>query len=618
MTDGSQPSASGYHRFFAELKRRKVFQVAAVYGAGMFGVLQGADVLVQALHLPEGLVTVVAVLGLFGFPVALFVAWVFERSPDGLIRTEEAVPGELTQIISAPPAKRWPVGLAAAAGTALFLVGTWLVLGRPAADPPGQASSAGAPGVEAPTAWAAAGGTPAGRVPAAASDLSIAVLPFEDMSEAGDKEYFSDGLSEELIDALVRVADLQVAARTSSFAFKDTNADIRTIADSLGVANVLEGSVRASGDRLRITAQLIQASDGFHLWSETYDRQLTDVFEVQEEIADAIATALLGTLGLEHGTDLSVARTDIKAYEQYLLGRAFVSQRGEALHRAEEHFRAALAIDSMYAPAWGGLAEVFALYPYYAEVIVEESLSLSEEAARRALALDPNSANAHVALGSVLRERRQWAEAERELVRAVELAPESSEAHGELSQYLLAVGDLEGAVEAARRALALDPLSHHKLGVAGLYELAARHEDEAVEKLWRVRGFPIASIALTQYLAFEGRFEEAARAARIDPSVEDVQTTLVAAARARPGTEERQRGIDLVGEDARLPMGQGGGAMQPMWLVILGEEEQALDQLEELFDGPVIGLEVIELPMYDPIRGDPRFQAIMDGLNLPE
>ena len=609
---------STYQRFFAELKRRKVFQVAAVYGAGMFGVLQGADVLVQALHLPESLVTVVALLGLFGFPVALFVAWVFERSPDGLIRTGDAAPGELTQIISAPPAGRWPVGLAAATGTALFLVGSWLVLGRPAADSAGQASSAAEPGAAASAAGTAAGGTPAGGAPKAASDLSIAVLPFEDMSEEGDKEYFSDGLSEELIDALVRVADLKVAARTSSFAFKDTNADIRTIADSLGVANVLEGSVRASGDRLRITAQLIQASDGFHLWSESYDRELTDVFEVQEEIADAIVTALLGTLGLEHGTDLSVARTDIRAYEQYLLGRAYVSQRGQALHRAEEHFRAALTIDSMYAPAWGGLAEVYALYPYYAEVDVEESLSSSEEAARRALALDPNSANAHVALGSVLRERRQWAEAERELVRAVELAPESSEAHGELSQYLLAVGDLEGAVEAARRALALDPLSNHKLGVAGLYELAARHEDEAVEKLWRVRGFPIASIALTQYLAYEGRFEEAERAARIDPSVEDVQTTLVAAARARPGTEERQRGIDLVGEDARLPMAQGGGALQPMWLVILGEEEQALDQLEELFDGPAIGLDVIGLPMYDPIRGDPRFQAIMDGLNLPE
>jgi TolB-like protein len=602
VTDGSQPSASAYQRFFAELKRRKVFQVAAVYGAGMFGVLQGADVLVQALHLPEGLVTVVAVLGLFGFPVALFVAWVFERSPDGLIRTEDAAPGELTQIISAPPARRWPVGLAAAAGTALFLVGTWLVLGRPAADSPGQESSVGAPGVAVP----------------AASDLSIAVLPFEDMSEEGDKEYFSDGLSEELIDALVRVDGLRVAARTSSFAFKNGSADIRTIADSLGVANVLEGSVRASGDRLRITAQLIQASDGFHLWSETYDRQLTDVFEVQEEIADAIATALLGTLGLEHGTDLSVARTDIEAYEQYLLGRAFVSQRREALHRAEEHFRAALAIDSMYAPAWGGLAEVFALYPYYVEIDMDESMSISEQAARRALALDSMSASAHVALGSVLRDRRQWEAAERELVRATELAPRSSEAHGEYSQYLLAVGRVPESLEQARLSLDLDPLSQQKLGVLAVYELVGGYEEEAVDRLLKVRGFSFWTIILVQFLVYEGRFDEAESAARLDPAVTDLLTTLITAARSPVGSPERQRGIELASDKGLLPMGQGGGTSQPPWLVILGEEELALDMLEELFSGPAIGLELLGLPMYDPIRDHPRFQAVWDGLNLPE
>ncbi len=584
----------------------------------MFGVLQGADVLVQALHLPESLVTVVALLGLFGFPVALFVAWVFERSPDGLIRTEDAAPGELTQIISAPPARRWPVGLAAAAGTALFLVGTWLVLGRPAADPPGQASSAGAPGVEAPAAGAAAGGTPAGGVPAAASDLSIAVLPFEDMSEEGDKEYFSDGLSEELIDALVRVDGLRVAARTSSFAFKDGSADIRTIADSLGVANVLEGSVRASGDRLRITAQLIQASDGFHLWSETYDRELTDVFEVQEEIADAIATALLGTLGLEHGTDLSVARTDIEAYEQYLLGRAFVSQRGEALRRAEEHFRAALAIDSMYAPAWGGLAEVYALYPYYVEIDVDESLETSEKAARRALELDSLSANARVALGSVLRERRQWEAAERELLRATELAPESSEAHGEYSQYLLAVGHIQEAVDEANRSLELDPLSQQKLGMSGMYDLVNGDVDAALEKLWRVRGFSIATVFLTQYLAYEGRFDEAERASLLDPTIGDLLTTLVSAARSPEGSPEQQRGIAIAGEKGLLPLGPGVGTLQPPWLLILGEYEMALDLLEELFEGPVIGLEMLYVPMYDPIRDHPRFQAVWDGLNLPE
>ncbi len=591
--------ASSYQRFFAELKRRKVFQVAAVYGAAMFGVLQAADVLVPALHLPEGLITVVAVLGLIGFPVALAVAWTYERTGAGLVRTGDASPGELTQIISAPAAKRWPVGLAAAAGTALLLVGGWLALGRPAS---GEVDVA----------------TPiAGEAPASDSTVSIAVLPFDDMSEKGDKEYFSDGLSEELIDALVRVDGLRVAARTSSFAFKESSADIRTIADSLGVETVLEGSVRASGDRLRITAQLIQASDGFHLWSETYERQLTDVFEVQEEIARAISDALLGTLGLEDQSDFRVARTDIDAYEQYLLGRAFVSQRGPVLRRAEEHFRAAIAIDSTYAPAWGGLAETYAVYPYYVEMPIEEALAKSEEAARRALELDPLSASARVALGSVLRERRQWADAERELLKALELAPESAEAHGEYSQYLGYVRRLEEASAYADRALALDPLSDHKLAIAGMYSLLAGDDEVGEERTWRVRDFSITAIILTQHFVSRDRFDEAERAARLSPDVEALLLTLVEAARSPAGSEARARGVERV-SGRQITLGLGGGIAQPAWLVLLGEPEMALDLLEELLAGPPLGLEVLWMPMYDPIREHPRFQAIVEGLELPE
>lgn len=587
--------SQGYQRFFAELKRRKVFQVAAVYGAAMFGVLQAADVLVPALHLPEGLITIVAVLGLVGFPVALAAAWTYERTASGLIRTGDAAPGELSQIISAPAAKRWPVGLAAAAGTALLLVGGWLALGRPAGLDPVSPSDGGA---------------------LFASTSSIAVLPFEDMSEAGDKEYFSDGLSEELIDALVRVDGLRVAARTSSFAFKGSAADIRTIADSLGVQTVLEGSVRTSGERLKITAQLIQASDGFHLWSETYERQLTDVFEVQEEIATAISDALLGTLGLEQGTDFGIARTDIDAYEQYLLGRAFVSQRGPALRRAEEHFRAAIAIDSMYAPAWGGLAEVYAVYPYYVPMDIPEAMTESEGAARRALALDPDLASARLALGSVLRERRQWEAAERELLRALDLAPESSEANGEYAQYLAYVGRFEEASAHADRSLQLDPLSNQKLGVAGMYALVAGKEELGLDRLWRVRGWGIGSAILTQHLVARGRYDEAVRAAAIEPDLEEYLLALVEATRRPEASPERQRGIELASE--QRPMDMGGGIIQPAWLIYLGEPDAALDRLEDLFTRPVLGLETLWQPMYDPIRDHPRFQAIVEGLELPE
>ena len=590
--------AHRYQRFFAELKRRKVFQVAAVYGAAMFGVLQAVDVLVPALHLPEGLITAVAVLGLVGFPVALAVAWTYERTAAGLVRTEDAAPGELTQIISAPAAKRWPVGLAAAAGTALLLVGGWLALGRPASG-------------EVETAVPVAGG-----VGGSDSTVSIAVLPFEDMSEGGDKEYFSDGLSEELIDVLVRVDGLRVAARTSSFAFKESTADIRTIADSLGVQTVLEGSVRASGDRLKITAQLIQASDGFHLWSETYERELTDVFDVQEEIAVAISGALLGTLGLKNGADLGVTRTDIDAYEQYLLGRAFVSQRGPALRRAEEHFISAIAIDSMYAPAWGGLAEVYAVYPYYVPMDIPEAMMEAEAAARRALALDPDLASARVALGSVLRERGQWEGAESELLLALDLAPESSEAHGEYAQYLAYVRRFQEASDHADWALQLDPLSNQKLGVAGLYALVAGQEELGVDRLWRVRGWGIGTILLTQHLVARGLFDEAVRAAAIEPALEEFLVALVEATRSPQASPESQRGLALTVE--QRPMDMGGGISQPAWLIYLGEPDAALDALEDLFTHPVLGLETLWQPMYDPIRDHPRFQAIVDGLELPE
>jgi TolB-like protein len=601
MTDPSP----GYQRFFAELKRRRVFRVMAVYGIVAFVILQVADIALPGLGLPEWTITLILVLTLLGFPVAIVLAWAFDLTPEGVQRTAEAAPGELTEIIAAPASKRWPIGLAAAAGTALVLVGGWLALGRPGGTPPAS-----------DPAFLVQGSAPV-AAHAESAAASIAVLPFADMSEAGDKEYFSDGLAEELIDALARVEGLRVAARTSSFAFKGGGADVRAIADSLGVQTVLEGSVRASGDRLRITAQLIQASDGFHLWNETYDRELTDLFAVQEEIADAIADALLGTLGLEHGDSLSVQRTDLAAYEQYLLGRAFVSQRGETLRRAEEHFRAALAIDSTYAPAWGGLAEVYAVYPYYVEFDITEALAQSEAAARRALALDSTSASARVALGSVLRERHQWEAAERELLRALELAPESSEAHGEYSQYLAYLGRVEEALVEAERALELDPLSNQKLGMSGFYAILAGREEEGMERMWRARGFTIATILLAQHLVYRGRFDEAERAARLDPEVDDLLLTLVEAARSAAGSPARERGLELVAGPGFLPMGKGGGTAQPAWLIYLDGPDAALDMLEELFSSPMMGLETLWMPMYDPIRDHPRFRAILAALGIP-
>ena len=214
--------------------------------------------------------------------------------------------------------RRWPAGIAAVVGTALLVSGVWWVIGR-GAD--GIAPTVGAPGAGG-SANPAASADEVIPPPATADENSIAVLPFVNMSGDPENEYFSDGLSEELINALVMVDGLKVAARTSAFAFRGQDRDVREIGAELGVENVLEGSVRKAGDRVRITAQLIHAEDGFHLWSETYDRQLDDIFAVQEEIASAISEQLELTLTPENRSTLARRRTDdLEAYDLYLLGR---------------------------------------------------------------------------------------------------------------------------------------------------------------------------------------------------------------------------------------------------------------------------------------------------------
>jgi len=230
---------SRYQRFFAELKRRRVFRVAAMYGATAFVVLQVADLFQEGLELPQVFLRVVTVLSLLGFPVALVLAWAYERTPAGVRRTDPAQTGEIEEIVASAPAKRWPIGLAAAAGTALLLVGGWWGLGSPAAPGGGAAPGDG---------QAASESTGAGY-------SSIAVLPFVNVNMSGDPadEYFSDGLSEELLNVLAQIEGLKVAARTSSFAFKGRELDIREIGETLGVETILEGSVRRGADGLRIT-----------------------------------------------------------------------------------------------------------------------------------------------------------------------------------------------------------------------------------------------------------------------------------------------------------------------------------------------------------------------------
>ena len=444
-----------YQRFFAELKRRKVFRVAAVYGAASFALLEASDILFPRFGFPDWTVTFVAVLALLGFPVALLLAWLYERTPEGMRRTEEAESGELETIAAASAGKRWPVGLAAAAGTALLLVSVWWTLGRP----PSSAGDAAAVG-EDDVAYS-----------------SIAVLPFANMSEDPSDEYFSDGLTEELLNALARVPDLKVAARTSSFAYKGENTDLREVGEALGVETILEGSVRRAGGRVRVTAQLIDAADGFHVWSSDWDRELTadNVFDIQDEIAGSVAHALAtgtspeagasaGAFGVPTGRGRAPAlmRTaDLETYDLYLLGRqGWASRTPDGLQAAVGYFEAAIERDSSYVPAWVGLAAAYNALPAWSDYPVQEGGRRSEFAARRALDLDPENAEALYTLATTLYEYHlEFDEAERLYARAMQLAPDYPSGLTWFGQMRWRQGRFEEALEWTEQALSLIHIS---------------------------------------------------------------------------------------------------------------------------------------------------------------
>jgi serine/threonine-protein kinase len=321
--------------------------------------------------------------------------------------------------------------------------------------------------------------------PASTERRSVAVLPFVNMSADSANAYFSDGLSEELITALSRIDGLRVAARTSSFALRDARLDVRTIGDTLGVTAVVEGSVRREGNTLRVTAQLIDAESGYHLWAAEYDREMKDVFAVQDEIAGAIAAALEVELADRRGASPGAVRTtSLEAYDLYLRGTFFRNRlTREALTKAIEYFDRAIALDSGYALAWAGKASALGPLLYFGHLSREEGLPPMRAAARRALELDPGLGEAHAAAGIVsFFYDWDWPAAERALRRATELSPGDPHGFHHLANYLRAMRRFDEAIAARSRALELDPLNARTaITLAGDYVAAGRY-DLAIEQ----------------------------------------------------------------------------------------------------------------------------------------
>jgi TolB-like protein/cytochrome c-type biogenesis protein CcmH/NrfG len=442
----------GYQRFFAELKRRRVFRVMAVYGAVAFVILQVADIALPGLGLPEWTITLILALTLLGFPLAIVLAWAFDMTPEGMQRTADATPAELTQIIAAPASQRWPAGLLALVGMTALLAGAWYVGRQSAPETSADLAAAADPAAGPPSE-------------------SIAVLPFADMSPDRDQEYFSDGISEELLNLLARIPELRVASRTSAFSFKGANLEIPEIAERLNVAHVLEGSVRKAGNQVRVTAQLIDARSDTHVWSQTWDRSLDDIFQIQDEIATDVVDHLKVTL---LGGAPTVEEADPEAYALYLQALQLHHQgTDESIESSVALLKQALRIDPDYASAWSGLASNYNWQTSNGGRPIDEGTQLAREAAERALAIDAENAQAYAELGRIAMAYDGDLEAAAgHLERALALEPGNTEILVDANVLNRILGHLDEAIAISEYTVARDPVNatgHFYLGLNYFY-----------------------------------------------------------------------------------------------------------------------------------------------------
>ncbi len=433
--------------FITELKRRNVIRMAGLYLVGAWLITQVAGTVLPMFGAPGWIARSVVILLALGFIPAMIFAWVFELTPDGLKRDADVQP---VDSIAPQTARRMERLIIALFAVALILFGFDKFVLAPKREAALVVITSQA--VKAETLASSK---------TAISEKSIAVLPFVDMSQAKDQEYFSDGLAETTLDMLSRVPDLKVISRTSSFAFKGKAMDVREIGKKLGVAHILEGSVQQAGDTLRITAQLIRASDGAHLWSKQYDRKMADIFKIQDEVATEVVNAIQGVLPAADQQRMIGQNTgNVAAYQEYLKGIALLPGRkiGE-MRTAVAHFERAIALDPSYARAYAMAAIALGLIGEYTSDTPEMS-SQRDQYIERALELSPGLGEAYIAKANRLTGLGNLAGAQKAYQRGIELAPSYSSGYqwyGELLYYQ--IGDSKQGLQMFERAVSLDPLS---------------------------------------------------------------------------------------------------------------------------------------------------------------
>ena len=453
-------------------------------------------------------------------------------------------------------------------------------------------------------------------------EKSVAVLPFINMSDQAENEYFSDGISEELLNVLVRVKGLRVPSRTSSFTFKGSDKKLAEIGRELQVDHILEGSVRKSGDRIRVTAQLIEVSTDTHIWSETYTRQLDDIFAVQDEIAQAIVSALKVTLTGNDQAPIQTRATDsVEAYNKYLLGRHLWNQRTPAsLLASIEPLREAIALDPQYGRAWEALADAYALIPEYRSGSIREYIPLAHEAIDKALYINPKSAPALTTSAYIeFMYDYDFEDARKMFTRAIEIDPDYATAHQWYGELLAAEGKLDAALGQLQLARKADPLAQVMPHDMGWFLVWSDRSEEAYqyihESIELNPNFQNAYRNLALLQMMHGHFEPARENIRkfysivkLDPATD----LAIVDALENPGL--RADAVELVLADEQTADGVFGKARM---LMLLGEPERALESLEKAFEkGDPYAVHMKRMNLYDPLRNNPRFQALLAKINM--
>jgi Predicted integral membrane protein len=577
--------------FFAELKRRNVYKVAVAYGVVAWLLMQVASQIFPFFGIPNWAVRLVVLLLIIGFPVAVILAWAFELTPEGIKRTEVA--DELSK--KSPRSRAWiyVVVIAGAISVGLFFFGRFTASSK-------QSGLA--------------------EVPA----KSIAVLPFENLSGNPDNAYFTDGIQEEILMRLAKIADLKVVSRTSTVRYKSSPENLREIATQLGVANVLAGSVQRTADRVHVNVQLIKAASDAHLWAEAYDRKLTDIFAVESEIAKTIADTLQAKLsGSEQHAIAKRPTENTEAHQLYLRGRYLWNRRtGENLKKALAYFEQAAEKDPQYSLAYSGMADSCTLIPFYSAGTPQDYLPRARAAAQNAVELDDTLAEAHASLALVFFVDFEYAQSVKEFERAISLNPNYSTAHHWYGGNLLsALGRFDQGIAEEKRALELDPVAPIiGVGLGGAYTLARRY-DEAIAQLRDTVDmhpeFYWAHRFLGRALELKGATGEAIAEYRKAFELNDdpVVLALLAHAEVSIGKQNEARQIlAQLMEEAKARY-VPAYAFAVIYLA-LAEKDQALDWLEKAardhdgFYSTFINVD----PYLDPLRGDPRFGALVSAI----